>query len=483
MIIIHELDLDVKKSNTVMIQIPQYNLNTHKLVMTITSDGQALTLPTSGYNVWFKIYVEGNHHYQEACTIEDNKVIFTLNNAMTETPGKHLAQIDFKKIINVSDPTDLHEQISTLPFYIKVANSVYPDDVIVEADTFGELNEKLDEAEGRLEEITETIEQGQADMAALVAETRATTTQLTDDVEDLIDEAHQAINSNILNGSATGSLRSINSTTESGSYTIGQNAIALGNSTKASGTGSYAEGRSTRALGDYSHAEGDYTEASGISCHSEGNYTIASGSASHAEGYFTTASASGSHAEGNKSTASGAYSHAEGYETEASGVISHAQNLGTIAASNNQTALGKYNIKDSTNNYAVIIGNGNADNSRSNALTVDWNGNVDIAGALTMNSDPLFKTQWVTTESKDVDANTQTYLDATNYSLTGYTPVGVIAHKFSVTTGFASAFFIHSTYDSGSVWRTYVQNTASNATGVTCQLKFLYIKTALVQAL
>jgi len=41
------------------------------------------------------------------------------------------------------------------------------------------------------------------------------------------------------------------------------------------------------------------------------------------------------------------YSHAEGYGI-ARGDASHAQNLGTIASGKNQTAIGKYNIPDST---------------------------------------------------------------------------------------------------------------------------------------
>ena len=56
--------------------------------------------------------------------------------------------------------------------------------------------------------------------------------------------------------------------------------------------------------------------------------------------------------------------------------MSHAQNQYTIAASQAQTAIGKYNVSDSADTYAFIIGNGTADNARSNALTIDWNGNI-----------------------------------------------------------------------------------------------------------
>lgn len=100
----------------------------------------------------------------------------------------------------------------------------------------------------------------------------------------LTPDANKAVNvilpSNLLNGSATGSLRSIGSQAENSSYTIGTNSLALG--------------------------------------------------------------------------------------------------VGTLTASQTQIALGKYNVSDSNNTYAVIIGNGTANNARSNALTIDWNGNVSI---------------------------------------------------------------------------------------------------------
>ena len=157
-------------------------------------------------------------------------------------------------------------------------------------------------------------------------------------------------NTNIVNGSAEGSIRSINSKAEDDTYTIGTNAFAEGYATKASGEGSHAEGRITKASGEGSHAEG--------------YYTIASGSYSHAEGSSTTASGVGAHAEGIRTEASGYHSHAEGSDTIASGYYSHAQ--------------GKYNISNDT--YADVIGNGTSDTKRSNAYTMDWSGNAWFAG-------------------------------------------------------------------------------------------------------
>ena len=120
-------------------------------------------------------------------------------------------------------------------------------------------------------------------------------------------------------------------------------------------------------------AEGYYTTASGNYSHAEGVSTTASGIVSHAEGDSTTASGSSSHAEGGNTTALGSYSHAEGYHTTASGSCSHAEGNNTKASSDSQHVQGKYNIEDTENKYADIIGNGSS-SARSNAATVSWTG-------------------------------------------------------------------------------------------------------------
>lgn len=116
----------------------------------------------------------------------------------------------------------------------------------------------------------------------------------------------------------------------------------------------------------------------------EGWGTTASAEGAHAEGYESIASGHGSHAEG-RSTASGDKSHAEGYFSVASGDYSHSEGFRTIAKGDNQHVQGKYNIEDTGNKYAHIVGNGyyDSDNStdiRSNAHTLDWDGNAWFAG-------------------------------------------------------------------------------------------------------
>jgi len=82
------------------------------------------------------------------------------------------------------------------------------------------------------------------------------------------------------------------------------------------GTGTYSvtlngEFSNLTASGDNSVAEGEWSTASGYASHSEGSST-ASGYTSHSEG-ASTASGEYGHSEGYGSTASGDYSHSENY--------------------------------------------------------------------------------------------------------------------------------------------------------------------------
>lgn len=120
------------------------------------------------------------------------------------------------------------------------------------------------------------------------------------------------------------------------------------------------------------------TGAIGPLSYTEGNQCVASGLCTHAEGHTTTASNGEAHAEGLLTVASGFAAHAEGRKTESSGRYSHAQNYGTIAASEAQTAMGKYNVEDTNDEYALIIGNGTDSANRSNALAVDWDGGIYV---------------------------------------------------------------------------------------------------------
>lgn len=162
----------------------------------------------------------------------------------------------------------------------------------------------------------------------------------------------------------------------------------------ATGAWSKASGFKTQALGNYSIADGWWTRADGQCAVASGLLSIASGHFSHAEGTrtqatinnahsegdMTVASGRQSHSEGQKTTASGFCSHSEGSGTVSSGYYSHAEGLGTIAAGKNQTAMGKYNIKDTTS--LVIVGNGTKDSNRKNAYKLSSKGEGWFAGSV-----------------------------------------------------------------------------------------------------
>ena len=209
----------------------------------------------------------------------------------------------------------------------------------------------------------------------VVAENKVTAADMNQ-IKTAVNEAIDTMPSNLVNGQADGSIRSIGAYDTTGAP-LGKHAQAFGNNTKASGYASHAEGGGTKASGDYSHAEGASEEASGAGSHAEGYRTKASGETSHAEGHQTKASGSSSHAEGYETKALGDYSHAEGASGEASGYASHAEGRGTKASGDSQHVQGKYNISDTTS--AHIVGNGAFQNN-SNAHTLDWQGNAWFAG-------------------------------------------------------------------------------------------------------
>jgi hypothetical protein len=209
----------------------------------------------------------------------------------------------------------------------------------------------------------------------VVAENKVTAADMNQ-IKTAVNETIDTMPSNLVNGQARGSIRSI------GSYDttinpLGPYAQAFGSGTIASGEYSHAEGAGPKASGAASHAEGYSTTASGQTSHAEGNRTEASSPNSHAEGDNTNASGESSHAEGYHTKALGYYSHAEGAYTEVSGSYSHAEGYQIKASGNFQHVQGKYNIEDTTS--AHIVGNGSI-SVRSNAHTLDWNGNAWFAG-------------------------------------------------------------------------------------------------------
>lgn len=148
------------------------------------------------------------------------------------------------------------------------------------------------------------------------------------------------------------------------------------------GSGSFSLNRKAdTTIGLYSTTEGNENTASGAYSHAEGHSNTASGGSSHAEGAYNTASAGYAHAEGNETTASGIAAHAEGYQATASATGAHAEGQGTKASSAFQHVFGKYNIEDTADTYAEIVGKGSS-RTPSNARTLDWSGNEVLSGTI-----------------------------------------------------------------------------------------------------
>lgn len=102
-------------------------------------------------------------------------------------------------------------------------------------------------------------------------------------------------NLNIINGATKGSLHGVEALSDSEQYQLGQNALALGYLSAASGSRAVATGWRTQAYGQDSHTEGSDTIALGSDSHAEGRNAVAVGYAAHAEGIgnFKTATIRG----------------------------------------------------------------------------------------------------------------------------------------------------------------------------------------------
>lgn len=218
----------------------------------------------------------------------------------------------------------------------------------------------------------------------------------------------------------------------------------------AIGSRSTAEGDSVTASGANSHAQGYASKAIGYSSSASGVLAVALGNRSHAEGWEAEARGYASHAEGVRTVARYYASHAEGLDTLADGYVSHVSGEGTVADQSHQTAIGKFNTKNNTNNL-FVVGNGTSKNARSDAFQVDKYGNVDATGGYTVGGNPLFKVRKVTSvDNQTIAASaTNSYYDqkvalTTDTNYTGYTPIGVIDYLIeNATTSGAGCSWCH----------------------------------------
>jgi hypothetical protein len=136
------------------------------------------------------------------------------------------------------------------------------------------------------------------------------------------------------------------------------------------GTGSFSLNRKTGSnVGLYSFAEGSQNIASSYAAHAEGSETAAYSYAAHAEGW--------------KTTANGDYSHAEGE--------------GTIAAGRGQTAMGCWNVSDTSSK--LLVGIGTDDTDRKNGFKVSSTGQGYFASEVYANDSKKLATEEFVTAS------------------------------------------------------------------------------------
>ena len=149
-----------------------------------------------------------------------------------------------------------------------------------------------------------------------------------------------------------------------------QYSIAMGYNCVASGKANLVVGYKCTTSDDYATAIGyncnaskQYSIAMGYNCVASGDYSTAIGGLCEASGILSVAL-------GN-AIAKGNYSLAVGQRCIASGLC--------------QFTYGKFNIEDTENKYAHIVGGGTSLTDRKNIHTLDWQGNAVFAGDVTYN--------------------------------------------------------------------------------------------------
>lgn len=113
----------------------------------------------------------------------------------------------------------------------------------------------------------------------VVAENKVTAADMNQ-IKTAVNETIDTMPSNLVNGQAEGSIRSIGAYDTTGAP-LGEHAQAFGNNTKASGYASHAEGGGTTAQGNNQHVQGKYNISDTTSAHIVGNGAFQNNSNAH----------------------------------------------------------------------------------------------------------------------------------------------------------------------------------------------------------
>ena len=191
----------------------------------------------------------------------------------------------------------------------------------------------------------------------------------------------------------------------------GAYATAMGHHTVASGDYSFTNGRWTTASGLASKASGLLAYATGHYSNAEGTRTRATKNNAHAEGDSTQANGNAAHSEGLETIASTNCAHAEGWKTKANGIASHAEGEGTIAAGRGQTAMGRWNVSDTSSK--LLVGIGTSDTARKNGFKVSSTGQGYFASDVYANdSKKLATEEFVTQKVAEINIEAPVEYDA-----------------------------------------------------------------------
>ena len=196
----------------------------------------------------------------------------------------------------------------------------------------------------------------------------------------------------LLWSSAKGALRA--GTVNGGQWdaaSLGENSLAVGLNTTASGARAFAGGDGARATGDAAFAFGGGTTASGPASTALGQFTTASGEQSLAIGLNTTASGTRSFAAGEGSRATALFSFAFGFNNPlASGMGALAFGGGTTASGFTSVAMGWNTTADG--NYSTALGSHVSTGGKGGAFII---GDVSTATAAVASADNQFTARFV----------------------------------------------------------------------------------------
>lgn len=153
MTVTHEINVDVQQDNRQAIRIPQYNKDTHILKITLTDNGQVISLTSSGYTAYMKIAGAAGNFYNLTATISNTGIItFTIPESVTAFSGRHNAQLDVVQ-------TSTSARLCSMPFILLVTPSVYSDDEVIASNEYTSLTDLLVQAQEVMNRMTAKLNQ------------------------------------------------------------------------------------------------------------------------------------------------------------------------------------------------------------------------------------------------------------------------------------------------------------------------------------